>query len=108
MDMDFNMDDLDGNSNEEEFPSNNQTIQTSDLDSLDINLNTIIKCTIEDFIKAYYEHGDYEFLSSIVIYDDNLIDSSCVRYLKDELMMDIVINKVKIIDILIEIAGTYE
>jgi hypothetical protein len=108
MDMDFSMDDLDNSSNEEEFPSNDQTIQTSKLDSLDINLNTIIKCTIEDFIKDYYEHGDYEFLSSIVIYDDNLIDSSCVKYLQDELMMDIVINKVKIIDILIEIAGTYE
>lgn len=109
MDMDIDMDDLSSEGGEsEDFPSNNQTIQTSGLDSLDINLTTIIKGIIEDFIKAYYAHGDYEFLSSVVIYNDGLIDDDCVTYLKDELMMDIVINQINMIDILIEMAGNYE
>ena len=106
MDIDMNMDDL--HASDDEFPSGNQSISTSSLDSLDINLSTVIKGVIEDFIKSYYEHGDYEFLSSIVIYNDELIDDSCVRYLKDELMMEIEIHDIKIIDILTEIAGDYE
>ena len=112
MDMDMDMGDLndldDDDTNNNEFPDNNKTIQTSGLDSLDINLNTIIKGTIEDFIKSYYEHGDYEFLTSVVIYNDGLIDGDCVRYLQDELIMDIVIHQVNIIDILIEMASNYE
>ena len=99
--MDIDLDDL---HNESGNKLHQQEITTSDLDPLNINLNTVIKHNIEDFMLSYYNGERYEFLSDICIYNDSLIDSSCIKYLNDELMMEIELIHIDIPDILLNMA----